>query len=363
MRAFFAMIALAGQIAFAQVVPPAPPTFVAGIPGGSVGSPQTFTFTGRDPNGAADITRMYFLVNTNPSIPTNVCHGFYDQPTNAFWLYNDLLSVLQGPLSANSGGVGALSNSQCTLYFSGTARVSAAGTDLVVNLTMGLNGAFGLTPQKVYIWLVDLAGTGTNWVQSSTWTLVPAQAPTLLSSGPATTSALQPTFTFTGRDANGTTDIQRVYFVVNPTPATPQNGCHGFYDRASNAYYLFNDALSALMGPLSPGSIDTLQNGQCIVFGTGSSVAALTATDLVVNIKLGVKGSFTATNENVYVWIVDNAGTGTGWLQTSTWNLVTPYAPTLFSASPSATVGSPQTFTFVGRDLTASRILTGCTLW
>jgi len=188
-------------------------------------------------------------------------------------------------------------------------------------------------------------------VQSSIWTLVPAQTPTLLSSGPATTSALQPTFTFTGRDANGTNDIQRMYFVVNPTPATPQNGCHGFYDRASNAYYLYNDALSAVSGPLSPGSAGTLQNSQCTVYGTGSSVAALTATDLSVSIKIGLLGSFSATNKNVYVWIVDNANAGTGWLQTSTWNLVTPYAPTLFSASPLSTSASPQTFTFVGRDL------------
>jgi len=107
-RCFFAIIAIAGRIAFAQSGPPAPPSFVSGTPGTSASNPQTFTFTGRDTNGANDITRMYFLVNTSGTIPANVCHGFYDQPSNTFWLYNDSLSVLQGPLSATSGGGGIL---------------------------------------------------------------------------------------------------------------------------------------------------------------------------------------------------------------------------------------------------------------
>ena len=47
-----------------------------------------------------------------------------------------------------------------------------------------------------------------------------------------------------------------------PDAAVPQNTCHGFYDGASNGIYLYNDALTALLGPLTPGTSGTLQNGQ-----------------------------------------------------------------------------------------------------
>ena len=59
-----------------------------------------------------------------------------------------------------------------------------------------------------------------------------------------------------------------MYFLVNPTPSIPQNTCHGFYDRATNGIYLYNDALTVLLGPLTPGTSGTLQNSQCVVYGS-----------------------------------------------------------------------------------------------
>jgi len=217
---------------------------------------------------------------------------------------------------------GTLSNSQCTLYNIGTGLVSLSGTDLTLDIRIGLTGSFALTTTKVYLWIVDNAGTGTGWVQTSTWNLGTPQPPTLLSWSPTTTAAPQPVFTFTARDANGANDISRVYFVVNTTGATAQNGCHGFYDKPSNALYLYNDSLSTVTGPLVPGIAGTLQNSQCMLFGMGSSAAMVSSTDLAVSIEIDLLGSFAAASKNVYVWIVDNAGSGTGWIQTSTWNPV-----------------------------------------
>ena len=48
---------------------------------------RTFTFTGRDANGFADIQRFYFLVKGYASIPAGSCHGFYDRPSNAIFRY------------------------------------------------------------------------------------------------------------------------------------------------------------------------------------------------------------------------------------------------------------------------------------
>jgi len=94
-RYFLAIFAIAGQIGFSQ-----PPTVVSGTSTTTSSSQQTFRFVVSDPNGASDVNRVYFLVNTNPSIPSDVCHGFYDRASNTFYLYNDSLSVLHGPLSA-----------------------------------------------------------------------------------------------------------------------------------------------------------------------------------------------------------------------------------------------------------------------
>jgi hypothetical protein len=186
-RLLIAVVIITTQSLFAQA-----PSFVSGSPTTSGTSPQAFSFRGQDANGASDIKLMYFLVNTTATIPANVCHGLYDQTNDSFWLFNDSLTLLQGPLTSGGG----LSNSQCTLYYSGTSRISASGTDLVVNFNLGLNGSFGLASKNVYVWLVDGANNGTGWVQASTWAPTPAQTPALVSSSPATTTGAQPTFTF-----------------------------------------------------------------------------------------------------------------------------------------------------------------------
>lgn len=66
------------------------------------------------------------------------------------------------------------------------------------------------------------------------------------------------------------TDLHRVYFVVNTGPTVPAGGCHGFYDRATNALFLYNDNLSLVTGPLTPGAAGVLQNSQCRVNGSSS---------------------------------------------------------------------------------------------
>lgn len=170
-----------------------------------------------------------------------------------------------------------ISNTQCTLYGVGSARVSASGNDVALNVQLGLNGIFANRTQNVYIWVVDTAQTGTGWVQTSTWTKPPA----LFSSSPAISTATPTTFTFVARDPNGATDIQRVYFVVNTTATTAINDCHGFYDHAANAFALYNDALTAVIGPATPGAAGSIQNSQCKVYGTESSVSA-SGTDLLI---------------------------------------------------------------------------------
>ncbi|MBL8239297.1 MAG: hypothetical protein JNM66_17865 [Bryobacterales bacterium] len=255
-------------------------------------------------------------MNTTATTAINGCHGFYDRAANAFALYNDALTAVIGP--ATPGAAGSIQNSQCTVYGTGSS-VSASGTDLTLNIRIGLIGSFAATSQKMYVWIVDNGQAGTGWIQTSSWNLITPYTPSLLSSSPAVVNASPQTFSFTGRDQNGAADIDRLYFLVNTTPTTAMNGCHGFYHRATNSLFLYNDALTVAMGPLPAGSAGTLANSQCTIYGTGSGQVSAVGTDLAVNIRIALNGAFAADDKTMFVWITDNSGLGTGWVATSQW--------------------------------------------
>lgn len=297
--------------------PQAPSVPYPGISGLS-GSPQTFSFAGRDPNGFADIYRIYFVVNPSAGTPQNTCHGFYDRASNGIYLYNDAMTAVTGPLVP--GAAGTLFNTQCQIHGDGSS-VASSGTDVVLNLKMRLLGTYGSTSKGVYLWVVDMSGLGTGWVQTATW-LPPAAYTPSGSGSPSAVGGSPQIFTFTGTDTNGFEDVQRIYFLVHSSaPAqVPQYTCHGFYDRPSNRVFLYDNLLSVLQGPLEPGTAGTLQNSQCIVDAAGSGVISATGASLVVNLKMGLQGSFATTAKNVYIWVVDAAGAGTGWVQTATWS-------------------------------------------
>ena len=90
---------------------------------------------------------------------------------------------------------------------------------------------------------------------------------------PANPTVSPQTFTFTGRDQDGYGDIARMYFLINGSATTTLNICYGYYDRPTNAIYLYNDALTGVLGPITPGAGGNLQNAQCTVDGSASSVA------------------------------------------------------------------------------------------
>ena len=113
----------AGDIAGARALYPATPTVTS--------LEATFPFTVRNTNGAADTARVYFQVYTSSAVPANSCHGFYDRPSNQFYLYNDALTTLIGP-------TGTLQNSQCRINAS-TVTSSGTGTIVLDNTVKGAN--------------------------------------------------------------------------------------------------------------------------------------------------------------------------------------------------------------------------------
>lgn len=135
----------------------------------------------------------------------------------------------------------------------------------------------------------------------------------------ASTSATE-TFRITGRDANGFSDIERLYFLVNTSVALPPGTCHGFYDRPSNAVFLYNDALTALVGSVTIGVAGTVQNSQCSIHGAASSVS-VSGTDVVLTLTLTRQGAYATGGKNLYIYVTDTVGLGSAWTLASTWNL------------------------------------------
>lgn len=330
----------------------ATPLVVSGTPPGPTTTPQTITFKVSDADGYANLSRLYFLVNPTATIPQNTCHGFYDRAANSFYLFNDNLTVLLGPLAAGSGGT--IQNSQCIVYGTGSGLVSGAGNDLIVNLRMGMLGLYATTTENVYLWAVDNQALGTGWVQTGSWVLgapIGNAAPTIVSFSPTAATTNPQTFTFTARDANGSANFDRIFFLINPTTPVPVNSCHGFYDRDSNAVYLFNDSLTTLIGPLVPGSGGSISNSQCSVNGPSTTLISGTGTDLTLSLGFALLGNYGTISHNVYLYATDKQGNGTGWLQRATWGTTGPVAPTIVSGTPASTTANPQTFTFTTRDL------------
>jgi len=282
--------------------------------------------TARDMDGASDITRLYFLINPTPNIPQNTCHGFYDRIANALFLYNDGLTAITGPLTP--GAAQAIQNSQCAINGAATTVVTTA-TDLTLNLNLTIKTT---AATNAYLWPVDTQNTGSGWVRTASWSLAaPNQPPTVVNRQDGF-SGSPSTVTFTARDFNGYTDIQRLYFLINTDTNIPQNTCHGFYDRAANALFLYNDSTTALV----PG----LQNSQCALDASTFRIdTSIDARDLIISLKMSLKPPFANTAKNVYLWALDSQNAETGWVQTGQWFPNANALPAVGTGTPSALSG------------------------
>jgi sugar lactone lactonase YvrE len=244
--------------------------------------------------------RLYFLVNPNSSIPANTCHGYWDRATNRAYLYNDALTALDPTLQ----------NSQCAI-----TNVSASGG--TINLTITRKGTYATGSQNLYLWAVGLPGTGngTGWVNAATWNLAGPALPTVVSASPVQSSTASESFLLTVRNTT------RLYFLIYNAPLIFQNTCHGFFDVAENKVYLYNDALTGLLGPISPGTPGSVQNGQCAVATTNELAGLNNNGDLTVRLNITRRGSYAAGNLSLYGWAINAATNGAGWQLLTPWNV------------------------------------------
>lgn len=284
---------------------------------GSAGS-QVFTFTFSDPDGWQHLAIVNVLFNFWLD-GRQACYLAYEPASSALYLVDDSGNA-GGPYQGMTlPGGGSVGNGQCTVYGSGSS-VSASGSSLTLSLNIAFRPTFAGT-HLVYMAARDAANANSGWQRLGIWT-VPGSAltsPAVVSMSPQRGSGSGPQlFTFQFYDADGYQDINVLNILVNDW-LDGRQACYLAYVRPLNGVYLVNDAGNALLPFLPLGSVGTVENSQCVVYATGSSVSA-SGNYLTLTLNLGFKGGF-GGNRVFYVAARDVAEHNSGWQAMGTWTV------------------------------------------
>jgi len=190
--------------------------------------------------------------------------------------------------------------------------------------------------------------------------LPPTGTPSVVSASPNAASGAAQTFVLTYSDTGGTDALQFVSVDFNAS-LTAAHGCsvryeQAYYNQANSALYLYNDAGTAVMGPLVPGSSGTLANSQCTINGSSTTVTT-SGNNLVLNLSVTASSGFEGP-KNIYMYAADNSPAVSGWVNKGTWTPSAAFVPSVVSASPNPASGASQNFALTYSDTGGYGVLT-----
>jgi hypothetical protein len=133
---------------------------------------------------------------------------------------------------------------------------------------------------------------------------------------PSSGSGSNQTFSFVFSDPNGGTDLWHEFILINEQ-LRGNGACLPHYDGVT--LWLLNDTGSGWLGPMAPGSAATLENSQCVVSGTGSSVS-VSDNNVTLNLALGLKPAF-AGAKIIYMQAFDRSGVNTDMQPRGGWTV------------------------------------------
>lgn len=278
------------------------------------GSTQTFILKFSHPQGYQQLGVVNALINQYLN-GDGACYIAYSQPLQVLYLVND-----QGPGSGLSqgltlGATGSVSNSQCTIFSSGSST-SSSGNVLTLTLNVSFKAAF--TGNKViYLAAQTVYDVSSGW-QTLGVSQIPEPSltyPRAAAMSPATGTTSNQTLSFTYQDANSANNLQTVWALTN-TSIDGRQACYVAYYAPGNMLYLYpdnGDGAAATNIPLT--GTNTIQNSQCQVSAVRSSVVK-TGNQLTLNLNMTFNNSFTGAKG---IW---TAAQTLGGVQTSPWKAV-----------------------------------------
>ena len=296
--------------AYVFEVPSPNPTVVSVTPSSGSGANQTFSYLFSDSDGFADISWTATLIGGSSG---GYCVVFFDRVSSTLLLLNDGGSAWLGPVTA--GVVGTLQNSQCILDGAASSS-SGVSTDLTVNLGLTFKGAFAGAKANFAL-AADSSAHTSGWQLGGTFTAT-NPAPTVTSVTPSSGGGSSQTFSYVFADPNGFADLAWAVVLIDGD-ANVVNSCLVYFDRASTALLLLNDTASAWLGPSLAGTGVTLQNSQCTVNATGTSVSGADQ-NLTLNLALMFKPAYGGTKNNFTI-ATDGGNQSSGWQAPGTWTV------------------------------------------
>jgi len=287
------------------------PAALSVSPTGSSGSEGTFRFTYSDTNGYQEMNWVHGMFHSQLN-QTGACYFQYIRSQNSLWLRNDAGTSWLGP--AYLGSTGTLANSQCAINAAASAT-SGSGSNLMVDLAITFTPLFAGN-RYIYLHAADTTGLNSGWQLRGAWNPQDFQPPTTVSVSPAGGSGTTQAFRFTYSDANGYEEMNWVHGMFH-SQVNQTGACYFQYIRSRNALWLRNDAGTAWLGPVYPGSAGTLQNSQCAVNGLASAASGSGAT-LYIDLAVIFQPAFQGTKQ-IYMHAADTTGLNSGWQWRGSW--------------------------------------------
>jgi uncharacterized membrane protein len=319
------------------------PSAVSVTPSSGFGMTQQFTFVASDPNGAENIAALSMLFNTGGT-HVNACNVFYFVKSNQFALLSDDGNSSTG---GTSGVHALLSNSQCSVNLS-TSGVAFNGNTLTATPTVTFKSGF-MGGVRVFLNVADINNINSGgWKQLGWWMVGPnpEMPPVAASVTPSSGAGITQRFDFVATDPGGVGSIAGLSMLFN-TSGTRVNGCNLLYYAPANQLLLASDdGTSWSTGqPMGTGS---LENSQCSVDLSATTVTPTSHTSLMVSPTITFKSGFTA-GVRIFLNVADFAGMSSGgWKQLGWWvvGTGTEMPPTADSVTPSSGTGMSQQFSF-----------------
>jgi hypothetical protein len=248
---------------------------------------QNFTFQFAHSAGYQNLSVLDILIN-NFLDGRQACYLAYVLSSNTLVLVDDPGDA-GGPYAGSVvlGSQAVVQNSQCAVTLT-----SAAGSGNTFTLALSITFTPAFSGNKIqYLAARDGSGNNTGWQAMGVWQVPPGPSGQITVDGIQTRNAAPggtaQSLTFSFTDLKGAGDFGVLNVLVNNF-IDGRHACYLAYVAASNTLYLVDDAGDA-GGPFAEylvlnGAAGTIENSQCSVSGTGSSVSPGYTLMLTLNI-------------------------------------------------------------------------------
>ncbi len=184
----------------------------------------------------------------------------------------------------------------------------------------------------------------------------PAHIPSVVSLNPPVSAGSNKTYTFQFSDTFGAADLTVLNVLVN-TALDGRRACYLAYVQQTNTLLLVNDGGDAggpYAGSMVLNGSGSISNGQCTVFGSGSS-ANSAGTTLTMTLNMSFNAAFSG-NKVLYLAARDSTASNTGWQALGTLAVAPAYSsfPNSLGMNPAVGAGANGIFSFTFQDATAA---------